>query len=143
MTVVTATLISDQNYLLGSPAMMLPVPEYDFVPTNSILNVVYTLVNPPPFVTIVESTGTWVQVLTSDATNTNVYVIEVKTTDNESGLFMSQFFNLIVSCVRQIDVPAALLDVEYFITDAAIERYPSFLFTPSDCPNELVYLVTR
>ena len=68
---------------------MLQVPEYDFVPTNSILNVVYSLVNPPPFVTIVDDAGTWVQVLTSDATNTNVYVIEVKTTDNESGLFKS------------------------------------------------------
>jgi hypothetical protein len=33
--------------------------------------------------------------------------------------------------------------VEYFITDAAIERYPTFLLTPGDCPNELEYLVTR
>lgn len=48
-----------------------------------------------------------------------------------------------MSCVQQINIPTALTDVEYFITDAAILRYPTFLLTPTDCPNELVYVVTQ
>jgi len=143
MTVIDSTLIADQNYLVGSSPLILLAPLYDYLPVGSVLDVVYTLVNPPAFVTLVESAGTWVRIETSDATNTNTYVIEVKTTDNQSGLFKSQTFTLVVSCVQQINIPAALTDVEYFITDAAILRYPTFILTPADCPNELVYVVTR
>lgn len=47
-----------------------------------------------------------------------------------------------VSCVRLIEITAPLPDVIYYITDPAIERYPTFTLTPSGCPNELVYTVT-
>lgn len=89
MRVIDSTLIADQNYLVGSSPLVLLAPLYDYLPVGSVLDVVYTLVNPPAFVTLVESAGTWVRVETSDAANTNIYVIEVKTTDNQSGLFKS------------------------------------------------------
>lgn len=31
----------------------------------------------------------------------------------------------------------------YYITDPAIERYPTFVLDPVGCPNELVYVVTQ
>jgi len=45
------------------------------------------LVNPPNFVTLFVSSGTWIKIETSDPLDTGTYVIEVKTIDTESGFW--------------------------------------------------------
>jgi hypothetical protein len=116
--------------------------QYSFVPSNAILNVEYSLVSPPSFVSLVLSGGTWVKVETTNTAHTGSYVIEVKTIDHESSLWRTNSFTLVVSCVRQIDITAPLSSVVYYITDLAIKRYPTYNLTPAGCPNELVYTVT-
>ena len=82
MNLVVDTIIPNQNYLLGSSNLVLLAYQYNFVPNNAVLDVVYTLVNPPPFVTLINSSGTWIQISTNSPADTGVYTIEVKTIDN-------------------------------------------------------------
>lgn len=123
--------------------MSLLAYQYAFVPTNAVLDVVYELVSPPAFVTLNLVAGPWVEIFTTDPNDTGIYTIQVKTTDNESGLTQTQSFQLTVSCVQTITITAPLADVIYYITDPAIERYPTFILDPVGCPNELVYVVTQ
>ena len=62
MNLVTSTTIPDQNYLVGDPKLDLLAYVYTFVPSNAVLNVVYSLVNPPSFVSIATTTGTWISI---------------------------------------------------------------------------------
>jgi hypothetical protein len=50
MNLIANTIIPDQNYLLGSPALNLLAYQYNFVPNDAQLDVVYTLINSPAFV---------------------------------------------------------------------------------------------
>jgi len=142
MNLIPSTVIPDQNYLVADPAMELLAYMYNFVPVDAMLDVQYSLINPPSFVTLFESSGTWIKIETTDSADTGTYVIEVKTIDNESGFWQSNSFTLVVSCVRLIEITAPLPDVVYYITDPVIQRYPTFKLTPTGCPNELVYTVT-
>jgi hypothetical protein len=136
-----ANTIADKNYLIGDAKLSFEIPElFTFVPSNSVFDVVYSLVGPPSFVSL--RAGTWIDVETSDLANTGTYEVEVLTTDNESGLSDSYKFNLILACVRTISITAALEDVEYYITDDAILRNPTVTISPADCQNELTYDVT-
>jgi hypothetical protein len=84
MNLILATVISDQNYLVADPAMILLAYMYDFVPSNAVLDVHYSFTSAPSFVQLIDSTGIWIQVLTSDPNDTGIYTIEVLTVDNES-----------------------------------------------------------
>lgn len=50
MNLIANTIIQDQNYLLGSPAINLLAYQYNFVPNNAVLNIEYSLIDPPAFV---------------------------------------------------------------------------------------------
>jgi len=54
----------------------------------------------------------------------------------------SQTFSLLVKCVQSIAPVGTLAAVNYYITDTAITRTPSYTLIPSDCPNELVMSVS-
>lgn len=82
MDLVADTRIPDQNYLLGSSNLVLLAYQYNFVPNNAVLDVVYTLVDPPPFVTLSDASGTWIEISTNSPADTGVYKIYVKTIDN-------------------------------------------------------------
>jgi len=142
MNLVPSSIIAPQNYLISDSPLVLLAFQYSFVPNNAILNVEYSLVSPPSFVSLVLSGGTWVKVETTNTAHTGSYVIEVKTIDHESSLWRTNSFTLVVSCVRQIAITAPLSSVVYYITDLAIKRYPTYNLTPAGCPNELVYTVT-
>ena len=139
MNLINDTIIPDQNYLIGSSASNLLAYQYEFLPYDAQLDVVYSLINPPGFVQLVNMTGNWIVILTNDPQDTGVYTIQVKTTDRESGLTKTQSFELTISCVRQIDPTEPLSDVTYWITDPEILRLPRYNLTPAGCPNELVY----
>lgn len=75
MDLVADTVIPDQNYLLGSPTLTLLAYQYNFLPSNAVLDVVYTLINPPAFVSLINSSGTWLSIQTSNPLDTGVYTI--------------------------------------------------------------------
>jgi hypothetical protein len=87
MNLVPSTVIPDQNYLVADPALELLAYMYNFVPVTAMLDVQYRLINPPSFVSLFESSGTWIKIETTDSADTGTYVIEVKTIDNESGFW--------------------------------------------------------
>jgi len=82
MNLVPSSIIAPQNYLISDSPLVLLAFQYSFVPSNSILNVEYSLVNAPSFVSPVLSGGTWVKVETTNTAHTGTYVIEVKTIDH-------------------------------------------------------------
>jgi hypothetical protein len=82
MNLVLSSIIAPQNYLISDSPLVLLAFQYSFVPSNSILNVEYSLVNAPSFVSLVLSGGTWVKVETTNTAHTGTYVIEVKTIDH-------------------------------------------------------------
>ena len=58
-----------------------------------MIDVVYSLLNPPSFVSLVTvGSSIWVEIQTSAYSDTGIYEIEVVTTDNESGLMKTQKF---------------------------------------------------
>lgn len=62
MNLIAGTIIPDQNYLVADPAMVLLAYMYNFEPINSVLDVQYSLISPPSFVTLFESTGMWISI---------------------------------------------------------------------------------
>jgi hypothetical protein len=50
MNLINDTIIPDQNYLIGSSASNLLAYQYEFLPYDAQLDVVYSLINPPGFV---------------------------------------------------------------------------------------------
>ena len=46
--------------------MNLLAYQYNFVPSNPVLDVVYSLINPPAFVSLVDMNGQWVLISTSN-----------------------------------------------------------------------------
>ena len=66
MNLIADTIIPDQNYLLGSPTMNLLAYMYKFGPNNAQVNVFYSLIDPPAFVSLVNMGGHWLLISTSD-----------------------------------------------------------------------------
>ena len=60
MNLITVTTIPDQNYLVSDSPLVLLAYMYTFIPSNSVLDVQYSLINPPSFVTLFYATGTWI-----------------------------------------------------------------------------------
>lgn len=89
MNLVVDTIITDQNYLLGSSHLILLAYQYSFVPANAALDVIYTLVDPPGFVSLLNSNGTWLKISTNDLKDTGIYKIYVKTIEKVSGLWQT------------------------------------------------------
>ena len=50
MNLIAATIIPDQNYLVSDSPLVLLAYMYTFVPSNSVLDVQYSLISPPSFV---------------------------------------------------------------------------------------------
>jgi hypothetical protein len=53
MTVITATRIPDQVYLVGDPTIVLPPPYYDYFPTYCTVQFNYEQASTHPFVSVV------------------------------------------------------------------------------------------
>lgn len=62
--------------------MTLLAYQYDFVPNDAVLDVVYSLVSPPYFVTLSTTAGNRINIQTTNPADTGVYMIQVKTSDN-------------------------------------------------------------
>jgi hypothetical protein len=76
MVVDAGTLIPNTTYLVGSSIISFFVPTYSFIPTNSVINVSVTLVNPPSFVQVSQVNGSWtIYVQTSNTSDTGQYLI--------------------------------------------------------------------
>ena len=147
ITIVTGTEISDLTYLVGSPQVLLNVPQYTIEPSNANRLISYSVSSSPPadFIAIVEPTPRVfkVQILTFDAAVTGIYTVDVTYTENYSGLTSSDTFILTVSCVKSLAIGSSMSPVLYYISDPAIDSaIPLFKQTPSACPYELQYSMT-
>lgn len=127
-TLDIGTDISDQEYLVGATKLSIPAPTYTFSPADAVLNVVYSLVSAPEYVQLNSIGGkTFIEVYSSDVTITDVITIEVKTLDTESGLTMSDFFDVDVFSLREINVATQLTDVIYYVGDDEVTiKVPQF-----------------
>jgi hypothetical protein len=124
ITIVSGTEISDLNYLVGSPQVLLDVAQYTLDPPNADRFFSYTVSASPTaaFVSVVELTsGVFkVKILTADSADTGTYTVDVKFKENYSGLTHTNTFVLTVSCVQSIAVGSSMAPVLYYISDPAI-----------------------
>jgi hypothetical protein len=80
------------------------------------------LVTPQAYISIIIDplNGPTLKIETSNPLDTGLHKINVKVTEDFSGLTDITSFNLLITCVRQINPIVSLDPLTYFITDAQI-----------------------
>jgi hypothetical protein len=86
--------------------------------------------------------GPTLKIETNNPLDTGLHKVDLLMTEDFSGLTNITTFNLLITCVRQINPIGSLKPITYFITDSQIaELVPKFTLVPALCPNELEYTI--
>lgn len=146
ISIISGTETPDATYLIGDPAMYLPVPQYDKFPSYVDVQFTYQVVTPVPFAEIYIDPilGPKVQLQTTNPLDFGYYTLELLTLEEFSGLTHTSFFNVQVTCVRSITPTTTVPDFTYYVYDpAAVATLPIIQLNPLLCPNELVYTLVN
>ena len=137
ITVVDATLIADQVYLVNDPAITLAAPSYTYFPSYPAIEWEYTQTTTYPFIQVLNGS---VKIETTNPLDTGYYKVDILAKEVLSGLSHTTSFNVRITCVRSITPSATISDELYYIRQAKRNiMIPLLNLNPALCPNELVY----
>lgn len=110
ITVDSATLMADAFYTVDDPALLLEVPKYVKFPSYVDVQYLYEFVPPQPFASvIVDGSGnSKVRISSNNPLHTGDKTINLKVTEQLSGLTDVTSFNLQIKCVRVISPTSTL-----------------------------------